>query len=291
MEIKNSICVSNTGFLVFIHIPWWEETEWGGVWDLFIWSWQLFSTSRINQNKRIKKKRVSHGKEGVNRSLHEKIHGNQLPIVIIFPIAIVFVVTLLSKGIGLAQQSRGARPAAPWAPLRFTSSPCGWAPWQVWFQPKPMCWTWTRWSDKWRGRSPSSSIHPMAVTADLVAKANPEMPQTGNSSQSCSASSQGPSPSLSCSFSIHLFIWCHVLLKPSLKELEPYLASMWSEHNCAVVWTFFGIAFLWDQNETWLFQSCGHCCFPNFPGLLSGALLQHHLLGFERAQLEFHHFQ
>ena len=24
-------------------------------------------------------------------------------------------------------------------------------------------------------------------------------------------------------------------------------------------WTFFGIAFLWDWNENWLFQSCGHC--------------------------------
>ena len=26
-----------------------------------------------------------------------------------------------------------------------------------------------------------------------------------------------------------------------------------------VVWTFFGITFLWDWNENWLFQSCGHC--------------------------------
>ena len=25
------------------------------------------------------------------------------------------------------------------------------------------------------------------------------------------------------------------------------------------VWTFFGIALLWDWNETWLFQSCDHC--------------------------------
>ena len=46
-----------------------------------------------------------------------------------------------------------------------------------------------------------------------------------------------------------LYIWkfsVHVLLKPSLKDFEHYLASMWNEHNCAVVWTFFGIAFLWD---------------------------------------------
>ena len=49
-----------------------------------------------------------------------------------------------------------------------------------------------------------------------------------------------------------LYIWkfsFHVLLKPSLKDFEHYLASMWNEHNCMVVWTFFGIAFLKDWNE------------------------------------------
>ena len=38
----------------------------------------------------------------------------------------------------------------------------------------------------------------------------------------------------------------HVLLKPSLKGFKHYFASMWNEHNCTEVWTFFGIAFLWD---------------------------------------------
>ena len=51
----------------------------------------------------------------------------------------------------------------------------------------------------------------------------------------------------------------HILLKPSLKDFEHYLASMWNECNCAVVWTFFGIAFLWNWNETDLFQCRGHC--------------------------------
>ena len=37
------------------------------------------------------------------------------------------------------------------------------------------------------------------------------------------------------------------------------LASIWDECNCAVVWTFFGIAFLWIGMKTDLFQSCGHC--------------------------------
>ena len=33
--------------------------------------------------------------------------------------------------------------------------------------------------------------------------------------------------------------------------LEHYFTSMWDECNCAVVWAFFGIAFLWDWNENW----------------------------------------
>ena len=53
-----------------------------------------------------------------------------------------------------------------------------------------------------------------------------------------------------------LYIWnfsVHILLKCSLKNFEDYLASMWDECNCVVVWTFFGIAFLWDWNENWPF--------------------------------------
>ena len=59
-----------------------------------------------------------------------------------------------------------------------------------------------------------------------------------------------------------LYIWkflVHILLKPRLKNFKHDLASMWNECSCVVVWTFFGIAFLWDWNETDLFQSSGHC--------------------------------
>ena len=45
----------------------------------------------------------------------------------------------------------------------------------------------------------------------------------------------------------------HILLKSSVKDFEHNLASMWNECNGTVVWTFFGIAFLWDWNETWFF--------------------------------------
>ena len=39
----------------------------------------------------------------------------------------------------------------------------------------------------------------------------------------------------------------------------PSPASMWDEYNYAAVSAFFDIAYLWDWNETDLFQSCGHC--------------------------------
>ena len=52
----------------------------------------------------------------------------------------------------------------------------------------------------------------------------------------------------------NLNIWkfmIHVLLKPGLENFEHYFASVWDECNFVVIWTFFGIAFLWDWNENW----------------------------------------
>ena len=45
----------------------------------------------------------------------------------------------------------------------------------------------------------------------------------------------------------------HVLLKLSLENFEHYFASVWDECNCAVLWAFFDIVFLWDWNENWPF--------------------------------------
>ena len=53
-----------------------------------------------------------------------------------------------------------------------------------------------------------------------------------------------------------LNIWkftVHILLNPGLENFEYYFASVWDECNCAVVWTFFVFAFLWDWNENWPF--------------------------------------
>ena len=70
-----------------------------------------------------------------------------------------------------------------------------------------------------------------------------------------------------------LYLWkflVHILLKPSLKDFEHYVASVWNEHNCAVVWTFFGIALLWDWNENWAFPVPQPLL--SFPNLLACAV-------------------
>ena len=53
-----------------------------------------------------------------------------------------------------------------------------------------------------------------------------------------------------------LHIWkflVHILLKPSLKDFQHNLASMWNKCSSTVVWPFFGIALLWEWNENWPF--------------------------------------
>ena len=67
-----------------------------------------------------------------------------------------------------------------------------------------------------------------------------------------------------------LIIWkfmVHILLKTGLENFEYYFASMWDDCNCAVVWAFFGIIFVWDWNENWPFP----VLWPllSFPNLLA----------------------
>ena len=78
---------------------------------------------------------------------------------------------------------------------------------------------------------------------------------------------------ISCSCALSkssLNIWmfmAHILLKPDLENFEHCFTSMWDEYKCTVVWTFFGIAFLWDWNENWSFP----VLWPllSFPNLLA----------------------
>ena len=82
----------------------------------------------------------------------------------------------------------------------------------------------------------------------------------------------------------------HVLLKPGLENFEHYFTSVWDECNCAIVWAFFGIAFLKDWNWKLTFSSpVAIAEFSKFACKMSAALSQHHLLEFEIAQPEFHH--
>ena len=63
-----------------------------------------------------------------------------------------------------------------------------------------------------------------------------------------------------------LNIWkftVHILLKSDLENFEHYFTSVWDECNCAVVWAFFGIAFLWDWNENWPLVLWPLLSFPN----------------------------
>ena len=59
----------------------------------------------------------------------------------------------------------------------------------------------------------------------------------------------------------------HVLLKPGLEDFEHYFANMWDGCNCVIVWTFLGIAFLWDWNEKLTFSS--PVPLLSFPNLLA----------------------
>ena len=100
------------------------------------------------------------------------------------------------------------------------------------------------------------------------------------------------SPALSKS---SLYIWklsVHVLLKPSLKDFEYTIASIWNECNCTVVWIVFGIAILCDWNENWPFAALWPLL--GFPNVLA-CWVQHFniiiFLGSGIAQMELHHLQ
>ena len=101
-------------------------------------------------------------------------------------------------------------------------------------------------------------------------------------------------PLFSSAFSkTSLNIWkftVHILLKSGLENFEHYFTSVWDECNCAVVWAFFGIAFLWDWNENRHFP----VLWPllSFPNLLAYWVQHFHSIifsGFEIVQLEIHH--
>ena len=59
----------------------------------------------------------------------------------------------------------------------------------------------------------------------------------------------------------------NVLLKTGLENFEHHFDSVWDECNCAVIWAFFGIVFLWEWNDNGPFP----VLWPllSFPNLLT----------------------
>ena len=80
------------------------------------------------------------------------------------------------------------------------------------------------------------------------------------------------------SLNIRNFSVC-VLLTPGLENFEHYFTSVWDECSCAVVWAFFGVAFLWDWNENWPFP----VLWPllSFPNLLACWVQHFHSIIFQ----------
>ena len=76
-----------------------------------------------------------------------------------------------------------------------------------------------------------------------------------------------PLPFLNPTWTSESWITGHILLKHGLENFEHYFTRVWDECSCAVVWAFFGIAFLWDRNENWHFP--GLCPLLSFPNLLT----------------------
>ena len=82
-----------------------------------------------------------------------------------------------------------------------------------------------------------------------------------------------------------LNIWkfsVHILLKLSLENFQHYFANMQDECNCAVVELSLALP-SFGARMTFSIS------VAKVAGILSVALKQHHILGFEIAQLEFNH--
>ena len=90
-----------------------------------------------------------------------------------------------------------------------------------------------------------------------------------------------------------LNIWkftVHVLLKPGLENFEHYFPSLWDWvqlcSSLSILWHCLSLGLEWKLTFS---SPMATTEFSKFAGLLSVALSEHHLSGFEIAQLEFHH--
>ena len=88
-----------------------------------------------------------------------------------------------------------------------------------------------------------------------------------------------------------LNISVHILLKLSLENFEHYFASVWNECKLCgslhILWHCPSLGLKWKLTFS---SPVATAEFSKFARILSAALSQHRLSGFEIAQLEFHHF-
>ena len=83
----------------------------------------------------------------------------------------------------------------------------------------------------------------------------------------------------------------HVLLKPGLKNFEHYFPSVWGVQLCgslSILWHCLSLGLEWKLTFS---SPVATAEFSKLAGILSAALSQHHLSGFEIAPLEFRHLQ
>ena len=85
----------------------------------------------------------------------------------------------------------------------------------------------------------------------------------------------GSSAFLKSSVNIWKFL-VYILLKPGLENFKHYFSSMWDDCNCVVIWTFFGIAYIWDWDENWPFPILW--VLLSFPNLLAYWVLHFHTI-------------
>ena len=87
-----------------------------------------------------------------------------------------------------------------------------------------------------------------------------------------------------------LNIWkctVHILLKPGLENFKHYFTSVWDEcSSLNILWHSLSLRLEWKLTFS---SPMATAAFSKFAGILSTALCQHHLLGFEIGQLKFHH--
>ena len=72
----------------------------------------------------------------------------------------------------------------------------------------------------------------------------------------------------------------------SRTRLSNWTEMNWTELNLSILWHCLSLGLEWKLTFS---RPMATAEFSKFAGILSAALSQHHLLGFEIAQLEFHH--